>query len=120
MEPQDNGYPKPNLSSGKQNPVAWWQSSDQTPTPSIDNGKPDPINQSMKLNNDSSAQSGIIHPVPLQANNSDLVEEEWVNAAKRIMDTYKSDPYNKNRSLTYLRADYLKKRYNKDVKIPEN
>ena len=38
----------------------------------------------------------------------------------KIMEQYKSDPYNKNRALTLLRADYMKKRYNKDIKIPEN
>ena len=67
-----------------------------------------------------SPQSGLTYQVPSQANNSDLVEKGWVDAAKRIMDTYKTDPYNKNRALTFLRADYMKKRYNKELKIPEN
>jgi len=120
MESQDNGFSKPSLSLGQQNPVGGWQPAAQSPIPSGDVAQSAPNSHSLPGSNGLSPQSGLTYPVPLQANDSDLVEGEWVDAAKRIMDTYKSDPYNKNRALTFLRADYIKKRYNKDIKIPEN
>jgi hypothetical protein len=120
MVSQDNGFSKPSLSLGQQNPVDGWQPAAQAPIPSGEVNQSVSNSQSLNTSNSLSSQSGLTYPVPLQANDSDLVEREWVDAAKRIMDTYRSDPYNKNRALTFLRADYIKKRYNKDIKIPEN
>ena len=120
MEPQDNGYNKPNLTSDRQNPVEWWQPPAQSPIRSTDTSQTSATSQSSAGSDRMSSQHGLPYSVPAQANDSDLVEKEWVDAAKRIMETYRTDPYNKNRTLTLLRADYLKKRYNKDIKISEN
>ena len=57
---------------------------------------------------------------PQVAEDTDLIETEWVEAAKRIIEANRDDPYNQNRAMTLLRADYMKKRYNKDIKIPES
>jgi hypothetical protein len=57
---------------------------------------------------------------PQVAEDTDLIETEWVDAAKRIIEANHDDPYNQNRTMTLLRADYMKKRYDKDIKIPEN
>jgi hypothetical protein len=56
---------------------------------------------------------------PIIANDNDLIEEEWVAIAKRIIIENKNDPYNLNKAITLLRADYMKKRYNKDIKLAE-
>lgn len=54
---------------------------------------------------------------PLVANDDDIIEKEWVNKAKQIVKNTKSDPYTQEREVSKLQADYLKKRYGKDVKV---
>lgn len=54
---------------------------------------------------------------PQIADDVDLIEKEWVNKAKEIVEQTKEDPYNQNREIVRLRADYMKKRYNKDIKL---
>ena len=58
------------------------------------------------------ANAGIAPP---QADDSDLVEDEWVNAVKHLMNHYRHDPYALSQALTALREDYLMKRYGKRV-----
>lgn len=55
----------------------------------------------------------------LQAEDSDLIEKEWVDKAKEIVARTKYDPYAQNREITRMKADYMHKRYNKIIKIPE-
>lgn len=56
----------------------------------------------------------------LSDDNSDDLDEEWVNKAKAIVDETKSDPFLESRELSKVRADYLKSRYNKDIKVSED
>lgn len=58
-------------------------------------------------------------PTPGLADDADLIENEWVAAVKRVLHENHADPYMASRAMTALRADYLKKRYNKDIKIAE-
>lgn len=55
----------------------------------------------------------------LVAEDVDLIEKEWVERAKEIVHKTKDNPYLQNRALTQLKVDYVKKRYNKDVKMSE-
>ncbi len=59
-------------------------------------------------------------PAPVIADDSDLIEKEWVQRAKQIVAATKDDPFKQNKELNRFKADYLKKRYNKDVKIEES
>ena len=52
---------------------------------------------------------------PLVAADDDLIEKEWVDKLKKIVALTKDDPYERNRVITQLQADYLKKRYNKTL-----
>lgn len=56
---------------------------------------------------------------PPTADDNDLIEKEWVIKAKRIVDSNRSDPYNQTKEMNLFRADYMKKRYNKVIKISE-
>jgi hypothetical protein len=56
----------------------------------------------------------------LIADDTDLIEKEWVIKAKAIVAYTKDDPHMQNREMTKMKADYLKKRYNKDLKLSEN
>lgn len=54
---------------------------------------------------------------PLVAGDDDLIEKEWVDKAKRIIQETRSDPYAQEKEVSKLQADYMKKRYGKDVKL---
>jgi hypothetical protein len=47
----------------------------------------------------------------------DLIEKEWVNKAKQIVERTRDDPYKQSEELTYFKADYMKKRYGKTIKL---
>lgn len=52
---------------------------------------------------------------PLIASDDDLIEKEWVDKLKRIITLTKDDPYERARVIAQLQADYLKKRYNREM-----
>jgi hypothetical protein len=54
-------------------------------------------------------------PVPGEAADSDLIEKEWVLKAKQIVEHTADDPFRQQEELSKMKADYLKKRYNKDL-----
>ena len=54
---------------------------------------------------------------PSIAEDVDLIEKEWVEKAKHIVSTTRDDPSEQNLEISKLKADYMKKRYNKDLDI---
>lgn len=71
----------------------------------MDNGQTIPTNRSLIA-------------TPDQAADSDLIEKEWVLKAKQIVDHTAEDPFKQQEELSKMKADYLKKRYNKDLGSP--
>jgi hypothetical protein len=55
---------------------------------------------------------------PISAADEDLIEKEWVDRAKKIIAHTKNDPYLQEKEVSRLQADYLKKRYGKEIKLP--
>lgn len=56
---------------------------------------------------------------PLVASDDDVIEKEWVDKAKKIVQQTKDDPYAQEKEVSKLQADYLKKRYGKELKLSE-
>jgi Txe/YoeB family toxin of Txe-Axe toxin-antitoxin module len=56
---------------------------------------------------------------PAVAEDIDLIEKAWVEKAKEIVKATHGDPYSQNKELNKVKADYIKKRYDKDVKVVE-
>lgn len=56
---------------------------------------------------------------PIIADDVDLIEKEWVEKAKQIVEQTKDDPYQQTKAITEVKADYIKKRYNRDLKTSE-
>lgn len=56
---------------------------------------------------------------PSKADDLDLIEKEWVVKAKQIVESTKEDPYVQTKEMNNFKADYVKKRYNKDLKLAE-
>ncbi|MNQ14056.1 hypothetical protein D3C85_269940 [compost metagenome] len=52
---------------------------------------------------------------PLVAADEDLIEKEWVDKAKKIILETRDDPYAREAAVTQLQADYLRKRYGKEL-----
>lgn len=52
---------------------------------------------------------------PAVAADEDLIEKEWVDKAKQIISSTRDDPAARERQVGKLQADYLKKRYGKDL-----
>lgn len=59
----------------------------------------------------------VVDDNPPVAADQDLIESVWVDKAKRIVRETKGDPYLQETKVSQLQADYLKKRYGKDVKL---
>jgi hypothetical protein len=53
--------------------------------------------------------------LPLVANDDDLIEKEWVDKAKKIIVETKDDPYRREQEVGRLQADYLRKRYGREL-----
>jgi hypothetical protein len=54
---------------------------------------------------------------PSTAEDLDLIEKEWVLKAKAIVAATLGDPYSQSQQINRIKADYIKKRYNRDVKV---
>jgi len=54
------------------------------------------------------------------AKDDDVIEKEWVNKSKKIVKETRGDPYRKEHEVSKLQADYMHKRYGKQVKIPDD
>lgn len=58
--------------------------------------------------------------LPQIADDTDLIEKEWVIKAKEIIARTRQDPHRQNKEVEQMKADYMKKRYNKDIKLTED
>lgn len=56
---------------------------------------------------------------PLIAADDDLIEKEWVDKAKKIINETKHDPYLQEQAFAQLQSSYLQKRYGKTIKHDE-
>ena len=54
---------------------------------------------------------------PLVLADKDLIEKEWVNKAKAIVERTREDPYKQSEELSGVKAEYLKTHYGKTVKV---
>jgi len=55
--------------------------------------------------------------LPAVAADEDLIEKEWVDKAKQIISSTDGDPARREREIGRLQADYLKKRYGKELGV---
>ena len=51
----------------------------------------------------------MIVALPQEAQDTDLIEKEWVEKAKRIVEHTSDDPYVQQNELAKMKADYMKK-----------
>lgn len=63
----------------------------------------------------STQAAGSTVQTPEIADDIDLIEKEWVEKAKEIVEKTKDNPYLQNKAISEIKSDYIKKRYNKDL-----
>lgn len=61
----------------------------------------------------------MVPDTPALANDDDLIEKEWVDKAKQIIAQTRNDPYRREQEVSRLQADYLFKRYGKELGAAE-
>lgn len=67
-----------------------------------------------------SPSTPAVSSTPLVAADEDLIEKEWVDKAKEIIEHTKDDPYARTAQVNELQRDYLKKRYGKVIGASED
>lgn len=63
------------------------------------------------------AQAVASDPVQNAAADSDVIEKEWVKRAKKIVNLTRNDPHEQEKEVSKLQAEYIKRRYGKDIKV---
>ncbi len=56
---------------------------------------------------------------PLIAKDDDLIEKEWVDKAKKIVDETRNDPHQRENEVSKLQIDYIKKRFGRELGVAE-
>ena len=59
----------------------------------------------------------VTDDTPLAASDDEVMEQEWVQKAKRIVSQTKGDPFTQEKEVGKLQAEYIKKRYGKEIKL---
>jgi hypothetical protein len=53
----------------------------------------------------------------LVADDVDLIEKEWVDRAKAIVEATQDDPHKQKSEISKVKAEYIQKRFNKTIKV---
>lgn len=51
-----------------------------------------------------------------KASDGDRIEKEWIDKAKAVISKTQDDPFEQKEAMSQVKADYIKKRFNKTVK----
>jgi hypothetical protein len=52
---------------------------------------------------------------PSVAGDDDLIEKEWVDKAKKIIADTRDDPYKREKEISKLQIEYIRKRYGREI-----
>lgn len=102
------------------------QSSEHAPAPAERSSQPSqgvPVAQSQQTSQPQASadpqqpSQAQATTTPQVADDTDLIEKEWVEKAKEIVARTAKDPHRQNVEMSKFKADYVKKRYNKDLRL---
>lgn len=93
--------------------------SSNLPTPEPSTSAVNSAVQPVGVPNVQSAPATNPGATPAVADDGDRIEREWVTKTQQILLATRSDPYEQNRQLAALKADYMLKRYGKEIKLGE-
>lgn len=78
--------------------------------------------QPMQMNQQMMIQQQIVSDMAMggmEAGDVELIEKAWVEKAKAIVHGTRGNPYLQSKELSKVKAEYIKKRYSKDIKVAE-
>jgi hypothetical protein len=55
----------------------------------------------------------------VQADDESAIDQEWTTKAREIVERTHADPFLESRELSKIKAQYIKVRYNKDIKVED-
>jgi hypothetical protein len=84
----------------------------QTPVPAIPSAGPTAI---PVKDAPSAPKTGAVSDSNLPAADADLIEKQWVSRAKAIVAQTQDDPYKQKKEMGKVKAEYIKKRFNKTI-----
>lgn len=53
------------------------------------------------------------------AADSDRIERQWIDKTKAVVAQTRDDPYEQKQAVSHVKADYIKKRFNKTIKTDD-
>lgn len=90
------------------------------PTPSIPTPQqPVPVTPRQQPVTTPVVPNTSVNTAQLVADDSDLIEKEWVEKAKAIVAQTAHDPNLQSKEVNKIKVDYMQKRYNKQLKVDE-
>lgn len=90
--------------------------------PAVSNPAPQTVPfpaQPAPASSSSDVPATTLSAVPAIADDGDLIEKEWVDKAKAIVERNRDDPHTQSEELTVVKAEYLQQRYNKTLKMKQ-
>jgi hypothetical protein len=119
-----NSLPRPEIPSQKSaenvGASAELQGSSPAQNPLLAQIAPPPIQPNLQPVAPTASQVSGTNNAPAFADDVDLIEKEWVVRAKDIVERTKNDPHLQNKEMNKFKAEYVKKRYNKELKLGED
>lgn len=116
--PVEHGQEKAPAAPEKERPAG--ESAAQSAPISMPQPVPQIVVQNSTDDDDQKSATKIEIDAPDLADDVDVIEKEWVDKAKQIVERNKENPSQQNHEVALLKADYLKKRYGKEIKVPED
>lgn len=73
----------------------------------------------VQTDGDSTIPTSLPDPITSTvANDDDVMEKVWVAKSKKIIESTKGDPYEREKEVGKLQAEYIQNRYGKKIKLP--
>jgi hypothetical protein len=85
------------------------------PVPAADEVKIEDDSLASTIVQSNETQESLINENPLIAADEDLIEREWVDRAKQIVEATKDNPHQQDDEINKLSVDYIDKRYSKKI-----
>lgn len=127
MEPQSDisqGLHLPQPSASKGPSMGYQEIAGSVPVPSatgFNSGQQTAAPLAMQTQDFTSASGGMPQSRAARAGDqADDLDKEWVAKAKLIVEQTKNDPYTQSKEIAKVKADYLRIRYNKHIKVGQD
>ena len=78
-----------------------------------------PVNGPMPVLGSNGQLTSVQDDSHIIAEDTDVIEKEWVDRAKKIISLTINDPYTEAKEINKLKATYMKKRFNKDLPLAD-